>query len=102
MYAVIKTGGKQYKVSEGDLIKVEKIEGTVGDAIELNEVLMVGGEEVNIGTPLLPDAKVKARIVEQAKDKKVLVFKSKKRKNYRKIYGHRQPVTRLKIIGIEA
>ena len=89
MYAVIKTGGKQYKVSEGD-------------TVELSEVLMVGGEEVQIGTPLLPDAKVTARIVEQGKDKKVLVFKSKRRKGYRKTYGHRQTITRLKITGIEA
>ena len=74
MYAVIKTGGKQYKVSEGDLLKIEKIEGAVGDTVELSEVLMVGGEEVKIGTPLLPAAKVTARIVEQGKDKKVLVF----------------------------
>lgn len=102
MYAVIKTGGKQYKVSEGDLLKVEKIEGEVGATIELNEVLMVGGEEVKIGTPLLPGAKVTARIVEQGKDKKILVFHSKRRKTSRKIYGHRQPITRLKITGIEA
>ncbi|TYO96612.1 LSU ribosomal protein L21P [Geothermobacter ehrlichii] len=102
MYAVIKTGGKQYKVSEGDLLKVEKLEGAVGDTIELSEVLMVGGEEVKIGTPLLPGAKVKAQIVEQGKGKKILVFKSKRRKNYRKKYGHRQPITRLKITGIEA
>jgi len=102
MYAVIKTGGKQYKVSEGDLLKVEKLEGSVGDSIELNEVLMVGGEEVKIGTPLLPGAKVKAQIVEQGKDKKILVFKMKRRKTYRKLNGHRQPLTRLKIVGIEA
>ncbi|MEJ2200949.1 MAG: 50S ribosomal protein L21 [Desulfuromonadaceae bacterium] len=102
MYAVIKTGGKQYKVSEGDLLKVEKIEGEVGATIELNEVLMVGGEEVKIGTPLLPGAKVNAQIVEQGKDKKILVFHSKRRKTYRKTYGHRQPITRLKITGIEA
>ncbi|MBW2451407.1 MAG: 50S ribosomal protein L21, partial [Deltaproteobacteria bacterium] len=63
MYAVIKTGGKQYKVSEGDLLKVEKLDGAVGDTIELSEVLMVGGAEVKIGTPLLPEAKVKAQIV---------------------------------------
>jgi large subunit ribosomal protein L21 len=102
MYAVIKTGGKQYKVSAGDLLKVEKLDGAVGDTIELNEVLMVGGEEVKIGTPLLPNAKVSAQIVEQGKDKKILVFKSKRRKNYRKKYGHRQPLTRLKITNIEA
>lgn len=102
MYAVIKTGGKQYKVSEGDLLKVEKLAGSVGDSIELDEVLMVGGEEVKVGTPLLPNAKVTARIVEQGKDKKILVFKSKRRKGYRKKNGHRQPITRLKITGIEA
>ena len=102
MYAVIKTGGKQYKVSAGDLLKVEKLAGAVGETIELDEVLMVGGEEVKIGTPLLPNAKVTAQIVEQGKDKKILVFKSKRRKNYRKKYGHRQPLTRLKITNIEA
>lgn len=102
MYAVIKTGGKQYKVSEGDTLKIEKIAGLVGETIELSEVLMVGGEEVQIGTPLLPGAKVTARIVEQGKDKKVLVFKSKRRQGYRKTYGHRQTITRLKITGIEA
>ncbi len=102
MYAVIKTGGKQYKVSEGDLLKVEKLDGAVGDSIELAEILMVGGKEVQVGTPLLPNAKVTARIVEQGKDKKILVFKSKKRQGYRKKNGHRQPITRLKITGIEA
>jgi len=102
MYAVIKTGGKQYKVSEGDTIKVEKLAGATGESIEISDVLMVGGEEVKIGAPLLPDAKVTARIVEQGKDKKVLVFKSKRRKGYRKTNGHRQPITRLRITGIEA
>lgn len=102
MYAVVKTGGKQYKVSAGDFIKIEKVDGAVGDTIELGEVLMVGGEEVTIGTPLLPGAKVKAQIVEQGKDKKVLVFRSKRRKGFRKTYGHRQTITRLKITGIEA
>lgn len=102
MYAVIKTGGKQYKVSEGDLMKVEKLAGEVGETIELSEILMVGGEEVKIGTPLLSGAKVTAKIMEQGKDKKILVFRSKRRKTYRKKYGHRQPITRLKITGIEA
>ena len=102
MYAVIKTGGKQYKVSEGDTIKVEKLAGKAGESIEISDVLMVGGEEVKIGAPLLPNAKVTARIVEQGKDKKILVFKSKRRKGYRKTNGHRQPITRLRITGIEA
>ncbi len=81
MYAVIKTGGKQFKVSVGDLLKVEKLEGVVGDTIELGEVLMVGGDKVVIGTPLVPSASVVGKIVEQGKDKKILVFKSKRRKN---------------------
>lgn len=102
MYAVIKTGGKQYKVSEGDTIKVEKLAGEAGESIEISDVLMVGGEEVKIGAPLLPNAKVTARIVEQGKGKKILVFKSKRRKGYRKTNGHRQPITRLRITGIEA
>ena len=102
MYAVIKTGGKQYKVSEGDLLKVEKIDGAVGETVELDQVLMVGGAEVKLGTPLVPGAKVKAQIVAQEKDKKILVFKSKQRKGYRKKYGHRQPITRLKVAAIEA
>ncbi|NCO52633.1 MAG: 50S ribosomal protein L21 [Deltaproteobacteria bacterium] len=102
MYAVIKTGGKQYKVSEGDLFKVEMIDGAVGETIELDQVLMVGGAEVQIGTPLVPGAKVMARIVAQEKDKKILVFKSKRRQGYRKKYGHRQPITRLKVAAIEA
>lgn len=102
MYAVIKTGGKQYKVSEGDLVKVEMLDGAVGDTIELDQVLMVGGTEVKLGTPLVPGAKVKAQIVAQEKDKKVIVFKSKRRQGYRKKYGHRQPITRLKVAAIEA
>ena len=102
MYAVIKTGGKQYKVSEGDLLKVEKIDGAVGETVELDQVLMVGGAEVKLGTPLVPGAKVKAQIVAQEKDKKILVFKSKRRKGYRKKFGHRQPITRLKVASIEA
>ena len=102
MYAVIKTGGKQYKVSEGDLLKVEKIEGAVGETVEIDQVLMVGGAEVKLGTPLVPGAKVKAQIVAQEKDKKILVFKSKRRKGYRKKFGHRQQITRLKVAAIEA
>ena len=102
MYAVIKTGGKQYKVSEGDLLKIEKLEGVVGDTVELKEVLMVGGEKVTIGTPLIATASVTSKIVEQGKDRKVLVFKSKRRKNSRKLNGHRQPRTILKIERINA
>lgn len=102
MYAVIKTGGKQYKVSEGDFLKIEKLAGEVGDAIELGEVLMVGGDTVKIGTPLVPNASVTGKIVEQGKDKKILVFKSKRRKDSRKLRGHRQPRTIVKIEKINA
>jgi large subunit ribosomal protein L21 len=102
MYAVVKTGGKQYKVSEGDLLKVEKLEGAVGETVELNEVLMVGGEKVSIGTPLVPSASVVGKIIQQGKDKKILVFKSKRRKNSRKLNGHRQHMTVLKIEKINA
>jgi len=102
MYAVIKTGGKQYKVAEGDLLKIEKLDGAVGDSIEFAEVLLVGGDDVKVGTPLVDKAKVKAQIVEQGKDKKIRVFHMKRRKTHRKMNGHRQPITRVKITGIEA
>ena len=102
MYAVIKTGGKQYKVSEGEFLKIEKLAGEVGDTIELGEVLMVGGDTVKIGTPLVPNASVTGKIVEQGKDKKILVFKSKRRKDSRKLRGHRQPRTIVKIVKINA
>ena len=77
MYAVVRTGGKQYKVSEGDLLRVEKLEGAVGETVELTEILMVGGDKVAIGTPLVPSASVVGKIVEQGRDKKILVFKAK-------------------------
>ena len=102
MYAVIKTGGKQYKVSEGEFLKVEKLEGNIGDSVEFAEVLMVGGERVAIGAPLVSGATVTARIAGQGKDKKVLVFKSKRRKDSRKLRGHRQERTVLKIEKISA
>jgi large subunit ribosomal protein L21 len=98
MYAIIRTGGKQYQVSTGERLRVEKIDGTVGDSVELSEVLMVGdGEDVKIGQPTLEGAKVIARIVEQGKARKVLVFKKKRRKGYRVKRGHRQLFTALEI-----
>lgn len=98
MYAVVKTGGKQYRVSEGDLVKVEKIDGETGNTIELNEVLMVAdGENVEVGTPVLPSACVVGEIVKHGKAKKIIVFKSKRRKGYRKKQGHRQIYTNLRI-----
>jgi len=102
-YAIIKTGGKQYRVSEGDTVRVEKIPGEVGSSIELDEVLMVGGgDDVSIGKPLVSGAKVTAEIVAQDRAKKIIVFKMKRRKNYRRKQGHRQPYTELRITGVSA
>ncbi|HJL18743.1 MAG TPA: 50S ribosomal protein L21 [Sandaracinaceae bacterium LLY-WYZ-13_1] len=102
MYAVIKTGGKQYRVSEGDRIRVEKLPGDVGSEISFDEVLMVGGDEVSVGLPTVDGASVKAKIVAQDRAKKVVVFKFKRRKGYRRKYGHRQPYTEVQITGVSA
>jgi large subunit ribosomal protein L21 len=101
MYAIVRTGGKQYQVASGDQVRVEKLEGSVGDSIDLNDVLMVAdGEEVKIGQPVLDNAKVTATIAEQGKEKKVIIFKKKRRKGYRLKKGHRQSYTALKIEDI--
>lgn len=97
MYAVIKTGGKQYKVASGDVIKIEKIAGEAGSEVVFSEVLALGD---NVGTPLVAGASVKATIVKQAKDDKVIVFKKKRRQNYRRKNGHRQNITIVKIAEI--
>jgi len=102
MYAVIKTGGKQYKVTEGEFLKVEKLEGEIGDSIEFAEILMVGGEKTVVGAPLVAGASATAKIAVQGKGKKVLVFKSKRRKDSRKLRGRRQHLTVLKIEKITA
>ena len=102
-YAVIRTGGKQYRVSEGDFVKVERLAGAVGDTVTLGDVLFVGGNgEVKIGSPLISNAKVTGEIVSQTKAKKILVFKKKRRKSYSRQRGHRQYQTTLKITAIEA
>lgn len=100
MYAIIKTGGKQYKVSEGDLVRVEKLPYEVGDTVEFDEVLLVAGDEVKVGSPVIENAKVTATVEDQNKDKKVVVFKYKPKKQYRKKHGHRQPYTLVKIDSI--
>jgi large subunit ribosomal protein L21 len=101
MYAVLKTGGKEYRVSKGDLIRVEKVEGNVGDPVTLKDVLMVSQEgDVQVGTPLLTHAVVTGEIVQHAKGKKVLIFKMKRRKNYRRLRGHRQTYTYIKVNDI--
>ncbi|MBK6684167.1 MAG: 50S ribosomal protein L21 [Deltaproteobacteria bacterium] len=102
MYAVVVAGGKQHRVRAGELLKVEKIEGEIGTALVLDRVLMLGGDgEPRIGTPVVEGAMVKAEIVRQGRNKKLLVFKKRRRKNYRRMYGHRQPYTHLRITGIE-
>jgi large subunit ribosomal protein L21 len=103
MYAVFKTGGKQYRASTGDVIKVEKIEAEKGATVELDQVLMVGeGEDVKIGTPFLEGGKVTATVLDQGRGDKIKVIKFKRRKNYRRQMGHRQYFTQLEITGIEA
>jgi len=103
MYAIVRTGGKQYQVACGDKVRVEKLEGVVGDTVALEDVLMVvEGEEVKIGKPQLENAQVVAKIAEQGKAKKVIVFKKKRRKGYRLKRGHRQSYTALQIEEIKA
>ena len=101
MYAVIQTGGKQYRVAEGDTIRVEKLDGEVGSKIEFTDVLMVGGEEVAVGKPHVGGAKVTAEIIGQDLAKKIIVFKMKRRKGYRNRRGHRQPYTELRIESVK-
>ncbi len=97
-FAVIKTGGKQYKVSEGDVLSVEKIEAEEGKSIAFDEVMLVAeGDRVEIGTPQIEKAKVTAKVVAQEKADKVVVFKYKPKKNYRKKTGHRQKLTKVQI-----
>ena len=100
MYAVIKTGGKQYRVSEGQKLRVEKLAGQVGEKVTLGEVLLIGGETPKIGQPLVKGASVAAEITGQDRGKKIVVFKFRRRKNYRRKTGHRQQYTELKITGI--
>lgn len=102
MYAVIRTGGKQYRVSEGERLRVEKLDGQVGESLQFDQVLMLGGETVQIGKPLVAGAKVTAQIVAQDRAKKIIVFKYRRRKNYRRKAGHRQPFTELKVTAIKA
>ena len=101
MYAVVATGGKQYKVREGEILRVEKIPGEIGAPVSFDKVLMTSdGTSVNIGQPFLENITVSGHITEQAKAKKILVFKYKRRKRYRRKNGHRQPYTAVKIDSI--
>lgn len=103
MYAIIRTGGKQYTVSKGDVIKVERLAGDVGSKIEFKDILMVGGDgEQKIGQPTLTNAKVTGEVLEQDKAKKVIAFKMKRRKGFHKKIGHRQEFTSIRIQDIKA
>jgi large subunit ribosomal protein L21 len=103
MYAIIATGGKQYRVAEGDVIFVEKLEGELDEQVVFSDVLTVVEDgNVKFGTPYLEGAKVTAKVVKQGKDKKILVYKYKSKANYRRRQGHRQPYTKVSIEKIEA
>lgn len=103
MYAVVATGGKQYRVQEGDTLRIEKIPGEVGSDVAFDQVLMVSdGDDVKVGQPVVENAVVNGTIVEQGKGRKILVFKYKRRKRYRRKQGHRQLFTAVKIGTIQA
>lgn len=102
MHAIVKTGGKQYRVAAGDVVRVEKVEGAVGASLTLDEVLLVSSEAgVTVGTPLVKGASVRGTVVEQGRGEKVRVFKYKKRKHYRRTRGHRQSFTALRIDSVQ-
>ena len=102
MYAVIETGGKQYRVQQGDVIFIEKLDSRVGDAVTFDKVLLVGGEESKIGTPTVDGANVDAKVLAQVKGHKIVVYKYKAKKNQRKKQGHRQPYTKVQITAVNA
>jgi large subunit ribosomal protein L21 len=102
MYAVIETGGKQYRVNEGDIIKVEKLTADVGSKVDFERVLLVGeGEQVKVGTPVVDGASVSGTVIEQDRHRKIIVFRMKRRKNYRRKQGHRQDYTGIRIEEIK-
>ena len=102
MYAIIETGGKQYKVSEGDVLQVEKLQASEGETVELDKVMAISKDDgLTVGTPWIENAKVTATILNHGKKDKIIVFKYKPKKNYRKKQGHRQPFTQLKVEKIE-
>lgn len=101
MYAIIKTGGKQYCVEEGKIITVEKLDVAAGDEVTFEEVLLISGDAVKIGQPTVAGAKVTAKVLAQGKEKKIRIFKYKAKSNYRRSQGHRQPFTKVQIEKIE-
>ncbi|MHB1127514.1 MAG: 50S ribosomal protein L21 [Bacillota bacterium] len=103
MYAIIETGGKQYKVAQGDVIRIEKLDVTAGEVVEIERVLAVGtGDELRVGSPIVEGAKVILKVLEQGKGKKIIIFKYKAKKNYRRKQGHRQPFSKVIVEEIKA
>ena len=103
MYAIIRTGGKQYRVEPGDVVRFESLDGEVGSSVTLDDVLLVGeGDEIQVGAPRLENVAVEGTVVEQGRDRKVRVFKHKRRKHYRRTRGHRQSFTAVKIDRVQA
>ncbi len=101
MYAVVRTGGKQLRVEPGESVRVEKLDGEVGDEVTLDEVLLLGGDDLKIGTPLVDGARVVGVITEQGRGPKIIIFKAKRRKQYRRKRGHRQSYTEIRIDRVE-
>jgi len=102
MYAVIETGGKQLRVTEGNEVYVEKLNASEGDTVTFDDVLLVGGDSLTVGNPYVKGAKVEAKVVKHGKQKKIIIFKYKPKKKYRRKQGHRQPYTKLEITKIHA
>lgn len=100
MYAIFETGGKQYKASQGDIVFVEKLDGDPGKLVSFDALVVADGDNIQIGTPVVKGAKVRAKIVEHGKEKKVIIFKYKPKRNFRKKQGHRQPFTKIRITSI--
>ena len=101
MYAVVRTGGKQVRMQPGESVRVEELDGAVGDSIELAEVLLVGGDSLKVGTPVVEGAKVVGTITDQGRGPKITVFKKKRRKGYKRTIGHRQDYTEILVDRIE-
>ncbi len=103
MYAVIKSGGKQYRVAEGDVLRVEKLNAEAGETVKFDEVLLVAdGDKVEVGTPQVKGGSVSAEVLAQGRDRKIEIVKFKRRKDYQRHHGHRQPYTEVRITGIKA
>jgi large subunit ribosomal protein L21 len=102
VYAVIQTGGKQYRVQQGDVIFIEKLDCQAGDAVSFDKVLFIGGEQAKVGTPIVDGALVEGKVLAQGKSRKIVVYKYKAKKNQRKKQGHRQPYTKVQITAVNA